>query len=159
MKIDRISTDAADFLRSVDLLFVRLELRSLGAVVIRAQVGLGSGRVGHRVPPFGYKNSTPFPECFSNIRLKTQICRKIAKCCLKISVSEELFQFHTENTVEVVDADPRALLLDDDRLAVIGIVVPLVFPVGDRLAALERDLDLFRILHPAHLRDGMTKPP
>lgn len=80
-EIDRLPADAADPLRGVNFLLVRFKLRTLGAVVIGAQIRLGSGCVRHVLTSFGYKNST-LGRCFTFdavfLCLNFNFCRKFA---------------------------------------------------------------------------------
>jgi len=76
------------------------------------------------------------------------------------------FEFDTEDVVEVVYAYPRALLLYDYCLAVVCVVVPFSFAVGDRFTALEGDLYSVSALHfltsfrvQLTAQMGIRKPP
>ena len=60
--------------------------------------------------------------------------------------------------VKVIDADPRAFQLDADRLAVVAVVIPFTFLIGDRIAAFEGDLQSGCAFHLFHLFSGMRKP-
>ena len=62
-EVNRLAADAADLLRHVDFLLVRFKLRTLRAVVIGAQVRLGSRRVRHGVSSFQGMKKAPCSEC------------------------------------------------------------------------------------------------
>ena len=115
-KVDSLSADTADFLRSIDFLFVCIKLSLMCSVTVWTII-----RFCHIPLPQGIK-----------IALARDIC-VLSRCLV-------FFKFYAEYMVEVIYSNPRTFLLYDDSFSVVSVVVPFSFAVGDSLTALEGNL-------------------